>query len=47
MFFGVSFNDLRRWSEGEYFSERWVLIECFGIAPRCWSLENIKKIGEQ
>lgn len=41
------FGDLRRWSEGENFSERCIWIDCFGIPPKCWSLDNIRKIGEK
>ena len=41
------FVDLCRWSGGEYFSEQCVWIEYFCIPPKCWSLENVKKIGEQ
>lgn len=41
------FDDVRRWSEGEFFSNRIVWNECFGLHPKCWSLENIRKIGEK
>ncbi|CAO2827612.1 unnamed protein product [Amaranthus hypochondriacus] len=39
------FDDVRVWSEGEYFTVRLVWVECFGIHPKCWSIENIQKIG--
>lgn len=41
------FDDVRKWSEGEMFSDRCVWIECFGIPSKYWSVENVKKIGEQ
>lgn len=41
------FDDVRRWSEGELFADRLVWIECFGIHPKCWSIETIRKIGEK
>lgn len=41
------FDDLRIWTEGESFSDRIVWIDCFGLHPKCSSLDNIKKIGER
>ncbi|CAO2841488.1 unnamed protein product [Amaranthus hypochondriacus] len=41
------FDDVRQWSEGESFNDRLVWIECFGLDPKCWSLDNIKTIGEK
>lgn len=41
-----TFDDLRRWTEGEYFNDRLVWIECFGLHPKGWSLNNVRKIGE-
>ena len=41
------FDDIRIWSEGEYFDNRIVWLECFGIHPKCWSEENVRKIGEK
>lgn len=46
-FLWTIFDDVRRWTEGEYYDDRVVWLECFGIHPKCWSLDNIKKIGEQ
>ena len=40
------FDDVRPWSEGEQFDDRLVWIDCFGIHPVCWSLDNIRRIGE-
>ena len=40
------FDDIRLWSEGEFFDDRLVWINCVGIHPLCWSLENLKSIGE-
>ena len=41
------FDDVRLWEEGESFDDRLIWIECFGIHPRCWSMENVRKIGEK
>lgn len=41
------FDDVRRWTDGESFNERLVWIEYFNIFPKFWSLENIRRIGEQ
>lgn len=41
------FDGIREWTEGEFYADRLVWIECFGIHPKCWTLENIKLIGEQ
>ena len=41
------FDDLRLWSDGEFVDDRLVWMECFGIHPKCWSVENIRKIGEK
>ena len=41
------FDDIRLWSEGEVFDDRLVCIECHGIHPKCWSAENVRKIGEK
>ena len=40
------FDDVRLWSEGEYFDDRLVWFECFGIHPSCWTMDNVRKIGE-
>ena len=40
------FDDVRMWSEGEFFDDRLVWIHCVGIHPLGWSMENLKKIGE-
>ena len=34
------------WSEGEFFDDRLVWIDCIGIHPLCSSKENLKIIGE-
>ncbi|CAO2820332.1 unnamed protein product [Amaranthus hypochondriacus] len=41
------FDDLRVWFESEHLDERLVWLDCFGLHPKCWSIENIKKIGER
>ena len=41
------FDDVRVWSEGELFDDRLVCIECIGIHPKCWSMENVRRIGEK
>ena len=41
------FDDVRVWSEGEVFDDRLVWLECFGVHPRYWSEENMRKIGEK
>ncbi|CAO2820369.1 unnamed protein product [Amaranthus hypochondriacus] len=41
------FKNIRRWSENDRYNERLTWIECYGLHPKCWSLENIKRIGEQ
>ena len=41
------FDDVRIWSEGELFDDRLVWIECVGIQPVCWSMDNVKRIGEK
>lgn len=41
------FDDLRRWSEGESFNDRLVWLECFGIDPKSWCLDNIRSIGKK
>ncbi|CAO2837848.1 unnamed protein product [Amaranthus hypochondriacus] len=45
--FWLLFDEIRRWSEGEYFGDRVVWLECFGLHPKCWSLDNIKKLGQK
>ena len=40
------FDDIRMWSEGEMFDDRIVCIECYGIHPKCWTKENVRRIGE-
>ena len=40
------FDDITMWSEGEFFDDRLVWIDCIGIHPLCYSKENLKKIGE-
>ena len=42
----TAFDDIRPWSEGELFDDRLVWLECYGLHPKGWSEENIKKIGE-
>ena len=41
------FDDVRLWSEGEYFDDRLVWVEICGIHPACWTMENVRKIGEK
>ena len=41
------FDDVRLWSEDEMFDNRLVWIECYGIHPKCWTIENVRKIGEK
>ena len=41
------FDDVRLWSEGENFDDRLVWLECFGIHPSCWTMDNVRKIGEK
>ena len=41
------FDDVRLWSEGEFFDDRLVWVECIGIHPLCWSNQNLKLIGEK
>ena len=41
------FDDIRVWSEGEYFDDHIVCLECFGIHPKCWSVENVRRIGKK
>lgn len=41
------FDDLRGWIEGEFFDDRLMWIECFGIHPKRWTMDNIKSIGEK
>lgn len=43
----AKFNDVRQWSEGEFFGDQVVWLECFGLNPKCWSVSNITKIGEK
>ena len=40
------FDDIRMWSEGEFFDDRLVWIDCIGMHPLCCSKENLKIIGE-
>ncbi|CAO2815927.1 unnamed protein product [Amaranthus hypochondriacus] len=40
------FKCVRRWSEEIEYKDRLACLECYGIHPTCWELENIKKIGE-
>lgn len=40
------FTKVRRWEDGEECGERVAVVECVGIHPKCWSLANITKIGE-
>ena len=35
------------WSEGDVFDDRLAWIECYGIHPKCWSTDNVRKIGEK
>ena len=39
------FDDIRLWSEGEMFDDRLVWIECYGIHPKCWTMDNTRMIG--
>ena len=41
------FDDIRSWAEGEFFDDRVVCLECFGIHPLCWSEDNVRRIGEK
>ena len=41
------FDDTRRWSEGELYDDRLVWLDCYGIHPKCWSMENVRNIGEK
>ena len=41
------FDDIRMWFEGEVFDDRLVWIDCYGIHPKCWSTDNVRKIGEK
>ena len=41
------FDDVRLWAEGETYDDRLVWIDCIGIHPLCWSMENLKLIGEK
>ena len=41
------FDDIRLWSEGDMFDNRLIWIECYGIHPKCWSKENVRRIGEK
>ncbi|CAO2827386.1 unnamed protein product [Amaranthus hypochondriacus] len=41
------FDDVRQWTKGECFGDRLVWLECYGIQPKCYSLENMKMIGEK
>ena len=40
------FDDIRMWSEGEFFDDRLVWIKCVGIHPLGWPMDNLKSIGE-
>ena len=40
------FDDIRMWSEGEFLDDRLVWIDFIGMHPLCYSMENLKKIGE-
>ena len=40
------FDDIRMWSEGEFVDDRLVWIDCIGLHPLCYSMENLRKIGE-
>ena len=41
------FDDIRPRSEGEQFDDRLVWLECYGLHPKCWSKENVKRIGQK
>ena len=41
------FDDIRPLLEGEYFDDRLVWIECYGTHPKCWTKDNVRKIGEK
>ncbi|CAO2826358.1 unnamed protein product [Amaranthus hypochondriacus] len=41
------FDDVRRWTEGETYSDRILWLDCFGIHPQCWNDETIRMIGEK
>ncbi|CAO2837837.1 unnamed protein product [Amaranthus hypochondriacus] len=41
------FGDVRIWTEDETFANRVVWLDCFGVLPQCWTVENVKKIGEK
>ncbi|CAO2830972.1 unnamed protein product [Amaranthus hypochondriacus] len=40
------FQNIHRWSENDAYLDRLAWIECVGLHPVCWSLENFKKLGE-
>ena len=40
------FDNIRLWCEGDFFDDRVVWIECFGVHPLCCSKTNLKSIGE-
>lgn len=40
------FKFVRRWSDEMEYMDRVACLECYGIHPTCWEIENIKKIGE-
>ena len=41
------FDDIRPCSEGEMFDVTLVWMECYGIHPRCWTTDNVRRIGEK
>ncbi|CAO2841405.1 unnamed protein product [Amaranthus hypochondriacus] len=41
------FSNVFWWAEGDSYNVRDAWIECFGIHPKCWSFENVKRIGEK
>lgn len=41
------FSHVRVWTDDECYDDRLVWVECCGIHPKFWSLENFEKIGEQ
>ena len=41
----VFFDDVRLWSKGDNFDDRLVWLECYGIHLKCWTMDNVRKIG--
>ncbi|CAO2827367.1 unnamed protein product [Amaranthus hypochondriacus] len=41
------FVGVRKWKNGMHFMDRLTWLECIGIPPNFWSVENVRKIGEK